>query len=209
MKKILLISIAALFAGTVWAQNTDTYRDNRTRTGTYENTGTYDNTGSYGNANTYGTANTYQRADAYNPGNANATGNARTNYRSSIGPRVNFYTNTSDASVGIGAYYRYSFNSHWRIEPSIYVLTEKDSSVDINFDAQYVFHVGRWWNVYPLVGFVANDIKDWAFGMSVGVGFDFNVARRWDISAGLKYEPMFDSDRSNPLVVFVGGSYRF
>lgn len=209
MKKILLISIAALFAGTVWAQNTDTYRDNRTRTGTYENTGTYDNTGSYGNANTYGTANTYQRADAYNPGNANATGNARTNYRSSIGPRVNFYTNTDDASVGIGAYYRYSFNSHWRIEPSIYVLTEKDSSVDINFDAQYVFHVGRWWNVYPLVGFVANDIKDWAFGMSVGVGFDFNVARRWDISAGLKYEPMFDSDRSNPLVVFVGGSYRF
>lgn len=237
MKKIFLISIAALFAGSVLAQNTDTYRDNRdrnrneaygtndnrdtyrdnrrTRNDGYGTNGMYDNTGTNRNANTYGTSNNYGRSDvyntvdAYNPGNANATGNARTNYRSAIGPRVNFYTNTDDATVGIGAYYRFSFDSHWRIEPSIYVLTEKDSSVDINFDAQYVFHVGRWWNVYPLVGFVANDIKDWAFGMSVGVGFDFNVARRWDISAGLKYEPMFDSDRSNPLVVFVGGSYRF
>ena len=26
---------------------------------------------------------------------------------------------------------------------------------------------------------------------------------------GLKYEPMFDSGRSNPLVVFVGAAYRF
>ena len=87
--------------------------------------------------------------------------------------------------------------------------TEKDSSVDINFDAHYVFRIADWWGVYPQVGVVANDIKDWAFGMSVGGGFDFNVARRWNISAGLKYEPMFDSGRSNPLVVFVGAAYRF
>ena len=83
------------------------------------------------------------------------------------------------------------------------------SSVDINFDAHYVFRIADWWGVYPQVGVVANDIKDWAFGMSVGGGFDFNVARRWNISAGLKYEPMFDSGRSNPLVVFVGAAYRF
>ena len=59
--------------------------------------------------------------------NAAQAGNYRStpeNYRSAVGPRVNFYTNTGDASVGIGAYYRYSFDSHWRIEPSIYVLTE-------------------------------------------------------------------------------------
>ena len=96
--------------------------------------------------------------------NAAQAGNYRStpeNYRSAVGPRVNFYTNTGDASVGIGAYYRYSFDSHWRIEPSIYVLTEKDSSVDINFDAHYVFRIADWWGVYPQVGVVANDIKDW------------------------------------------------
>ena len=87
--------------------------------------------------------------------NAAQAGNYRStpeNYRSAVGPRVNFYTNTGDASVGIGAYYRYSFDSHWRIEPSIYVLTEKDSSVDINFDAHYVFRIADWWGVFPQVG---------------------------------------------------------
>lgn len=166
MKKILLISVAALFAWAASAQD-NTYRNTQT--------------------------NNYRNAAQTN------------NYRNA----AQTYTNTDDASVGIGAYYRYSFNSHWRIEPSIYVLTEKDSSVDINFDAHYVFQIADWWGVFPQVGIVANDIKDWAVGMSVGAGFDFNVAHRWNISAGLKYEPMFDSDRSNPLVVYVGAAYRF
>lgn len=194
MKKILLISVAALFAWAASAQD-NTYRN--TQTNKYRNAA---QTNNYRNA-----------AQTYN-NNAAQAGNYRgtpSDYRSAVGPRVNFYTNTDDASVGIGAYYRYSFNSHWRIEPSIYVLTEKDSSVDINFDAHYVFQIADWWGVFPQVGIVANDIKDWAVGMSVGAGFDFNVAHRWNISAGLKYEPMFDSDRSNPLVVYVGAAYRF
>lgn len=128
-----------------------------------------------------------------------------------VGPKIGVYTNTgADGAIfGIGASGRYSFTDNWRMEPSIYVLTEKDSSVDINFDAHYVFQIADWWGVFPQVGIVANDIKDWAVGMSVGAGFDFNVAHRWNISAGLKYEPMFDSDRSNPLVVYVGAAYRF
>ena len=93
MKKILLISVAALFAWAASAQD-NTYRN--TQTNTYRNA-----------------------AQTYN-NNAAQAGNYRgtpSNYRSAVGPRVNFYTNTDDASVGIGAYYRYSFNSHWRIEP--------------------------------------------------------------------------------------------
>ncbi len=171
MKKILLITLAAVCAWTASAQD-----------------------------------NNYRNADNYRSGIANRAGS---DYRSAVGPRVNFYTNTDDASVGIGAYYRYSFNEHWRIEPSIYVLTEKDSSVDINFDAHYVFLIADWWGVFPQVGVVANDIQDWAVGMSVGVGFDFNIAHRWNISPGLKYEPMFKSGRDNPLVVYVGAAYRF
>ena len=167
MKKILLISVAALFAWAASAQD-NTYRN--TQTNNYRNAA---QTNNYRNA-----------AQTYN-NNAAQAGNYR------------------------GTPSDYSFNSHWRIEPSIYVLTEKDSSVDINFDAHYVFQIADWWGVFPQVGIVANDIKDWAVGMSVGAGFDFNVAHRWNISAGLKYEPMFDSDRSNPLVVYVGAAYRF
>lgn len=110
MKKILLISVAALFAWAASAQD-NTYRN--TQTNNYRNAA---QTNNYRNA-----------AQTYN-NNAAQAGNYRgtpSDYRSAVGPRVNFYTNTDDASVGIGAYYRYSFNSHWRIEPSIYVLTEK------------------------------------------------------------------------------------
>lgn len=99
-----------MFAWAASAQD-NTYRN--TQTNTYRNAA---QTNNYRNA-----------AQTYN-NNAAQAGNYRgtpSNYRSAVGPRVNFYTNTDDASVGIGAYYRYSFNSHWRIEPSIYVLTEK------------------------------------------------------------------------------------
>lgn len=79
--------------------------------------------------------------------NAAQAGNYRStpdNYRSAVGPRVNFYTNTGDASVGIGAYYRYSFDSHWRIESVDLCPDGKgSSSVDINFDAHYVFRIRR------------------------------------------------------------------
>ena len=124
--------------------------------------------------------------------NAAQAGNYRStpeNYRSAVGPRVNFYTNTGDASVGIGAYYRYSFDSHWRIEPSIYVLTEKDSSVDINFDAHYVFRIADWWGVYPQVGVVANDIKDWAFGMRLQRRAPLEYLRRSEIRTHVRQRP--------------------
>ena len=35
-----------------------------------------------------------------------------------LGPRMNIYTNTGDAVVGLGAFGRYSFTDNWRIEPS-------------------------------------------------------------------------------------------
>ena len=42
-----------------------------------------------------------------------------------VGPRMNIYTNTGDAVVGLGAYGRYSFDGNWRIEPSLMALLHK------------------------------------------------------------------------------------
>ena len=39
-----------------------------------------------------------------------------------LGPRMNIYTNTGDAVVGLGAFGRYSFTDNWRIEPSLTAL---------------------------------------------------------------------------------------
>ena len=82
-------------------------------------------------------------------------------------------------------------------------------SIDISVDAQYVFHLGEGWSVYPAVGFTANDIGKWAAGLNIGGGFDFEVARNWDLSAGLKWQPMFDDWRKNPVVISIGAAYKF
>ena len=126
-----------------------------------------------------------------------------------VGPRMNIYTNTGDGIVGLGAFARYSFTDNWRIEPSLTALLHRGCSIDLSVDAQYVFHVADKWDLYPAVGLTANDIGRWAAGLNIGGGFDFSVSRDWDISAGLKWQPMFDDIRPNPVVISIGACYRF
>lgn len=126
-----------------------------------------------------------------------------------VGPRMNIYTNTGETVVGLGAYGRYNFDGNWRIEPSVMALLHEGCSLDISCDAQYVFHVGSGWHLYPAAGLTVNDIGRWAAGLNIGGGFDVEVAQNWDISAGLKWQPMFDDIRPNPVVISVGASYKF
>ena len=108
-----------------------------------------------------------------------------------------------------GAFGRYSFDGNWRIEPSLTALLHEGCSLDISCDAQYVFHVGGGWHLYPAAGLTINDIGRWAAGLNLGGGFDVEVAPSWDISAGLKWQPMFDDVRRNPVVISVGACYKF
>ena len=78
-----------------------------------------------------------------------------------VGPRMNIYTNTGDTVVGLGAFGRYSFDGNWRIEPSLTALLHEGCSLDISCDAQYVFHVGGGWHLYPAAGLTINDIGRW------------------------------------------------
>lgn len=126
-----------------------------------------------------------------------------------VGPRMNIYTNTGDGVVGLGAFARYSFTDNWRIEPSMIALLHNHCSIDLNFDVQYVFDLGSGWKIYPAAGLTANDIDEWAAGLNLGGGFDYKVARDWDITAGLKWQPMFNDHRNNPVTISIGAAYRF
>lgn len=127
-----------------------------------------------------------------------------------LGPRMNIYSNTGDGSIlGIGAFARYSFTDHIRIEPAILALLQSGCSIDASLEVQYLWHIGQRWGLYPTVGVNASDMGKWAFGMNVGAGLDFKIAKSWDITAGVKWMPVFDSARRNPVVVSVGGCYRF
>ena len=68
--------------------------------------------------------------------------------RWAVGPRMSIYTNTSTV-VGLGAVGRYSFTDHWRIEPSLMGLLHDHCSIELSCNAQYVFHMGGGWSLYP------------------------------------------------------------
>lgn len=128
----------------------------------------------------------------------------------SIAPKLNIYAHTGDgAVVGLGAGMRYSFTDNWRIEPSATFMLDGDSSVEIACDVHYVFHLSRTWALYPMAGLVANQIFGWSSGVDLGVGADFAVSSRWDITAAVKWQPMFNEFRKNPILISVGGSFRF
>lgn len=137
------------------------------------------------------------------------TVSAQENGKWALGPRMSVYANTGDTVFGLGAYARYSITDHWRLEPSIMGLFHSGCSIDANFDVQYLFRMADWWNVYPAVGITGNDFGGWAVGLNVGGGFDFRVADRWDITLGVKWSPMFDDNRKNPIAFSVGAAYRF
>ena len=131
--------------------------------------------------------------------------------RWALGPQIGIYTNTGfDGAVfGVGALSRYSFTDNWRIQPAVTVLCEKNCSVDISADVQYLFHVAPVWNVYPQMGLSANDLGDWSCGINFGAGTDFSVARNWDLSAGFKWMVQTHKNWKNPIIINIGATYRF
>ena len=128
-----------------------------------------------------------------------------------VGPKIGIYTNAGaeGAIFGIGATGFYSFTDNWRVAPSIVALCKTGCSVDISADVQYLFNIAPDWHIYPQAGLSANALFGWSCGINLGGGADFSVARNWDLSAGLKWQPMFDDWRKNPVVISIGAAYKF
>lgn len=196
MKKIFLSAVVALLAVSVSAQERG-YLDSGSRN--YQ-TGTNDYRAT-------------ARGDRYDARDYNAATRPTREFegRWAIGPQIGVYTNTdTDGAVfGVGAVGRYDFSSHWRIQPAVMALLEKDCSVDISGDIQYLFRVARWWTVYPMVGVGGNDFNGWSFGVDLGAGTDFAIARRWDLYADVKWIVQTKSNRKNPIAINIGAVYKF
>lgn len=127
-----------------------------------------------------------------------------------IGPRFNIYTNTGGGAVAsLGAFARYNVTDAWRLEPAISVLFKNHCSVDINCDVHYLFEVAPSWTVYPLAGVTVSDMGKWGFGLNLGAGADYAIARDWDLTAAVKWMPVFEKWRKNPIVITIGACYKF
>ncbi|MBE6196829.1 MAG: porin family protein [Rikenellaceae bacterium] len=127
-----------------------------------------------------------------------------------LGPKMNIYANSGDGAIfSLGAFARYNPTDAWRLEPAVSVLFHSGCSVDIGCDVHYLFEVAPKWYLYPLAGITVSDIGKWGFGMNLGAGTDFAIARNWDLTAAVKWMPVFESLRKNPIVISVGACYKF
>ncbi len=129
-----------------------------------------------------------------------------------ISPKLNLYANTGhNVVVGMGAGLRYSITQSVRIEPSFICMFDNRSIAELSFDAHYLFFFGEAWRVYPVAGFLVNNVGwgNWSSGMNLGAGADYAIDDAWDVSAAFKWQPMFGMGRRNPLVISLGASYKF
>ncbi len=127
-----------------------------------------------------------------------------------LGPRLNIYANSGDGAIAsLGVFARYNFTDALRIEPAASILFHSACSVDINCDLHYLFEVAPKWTLYPVAGVTVSDMGKWGFGLNLGAGADFAVARDWDLTAGVKWMPVFESWRKNPVVITLGACYKF
>lgn len=129
-----------------------------------------------------------------------------------ITPKVNLYTNTGhNVVVGVGAGIRYSITQSIRLEPSFIWMLDNRSMAEVSLDAHYLFFFGEAWRVYPLAGFTANNVGwgNWSSGMNLGAGAEYAINDTWDVSAAIKWQPMFGMNRTNPIVISFSASYKF
>lgn len=123
-------------------------------------------------------------------------------------PKMSIYTNTGTI-VGIGVAARYNVSNPIRLEAGLTALLKTGCTLEGSLDVQYLFNVGRNWKLYPLAGIVINDIGSWATGLNVGGGVDYSVCHSWDVMLNLKWQPIFNDSRTNPVVISLGGCYKF
>lgn len=215
MKKIYLIAIAAVFAWTASAQQRTDGRNpersgytNTTRSDYNSDRQTYTNdSGRQTYTDDSGVMNDGRNRTAYTDTNSP---DMETRGRWAVGPQFGVYFNSEKGGVfGVGAMVRYDIGPRLRVQPAIMALCKDDCSIDISGDLQYLFRVARWWTVYPQVGVGGNDFNGWSFGVDLGVGTDFAIARRWDLTAAFKWIVETDKDRKNPMLISIGAAYRF
>ena len=129
--------------------------------------------------------------------------------RLGLGPRVEVFARTGGEPVyGIGAELRYNISDPVRVAPSLMWLFNQECSIEAACDIHFMIRTASHWHIYPLAGVSVNDLRGWNLGIDAGLGTDYAVGRNIDISAGAKWLIEL-SGRRNPIVVWLGTSFKF
>ncbi len=114
-----------------------------------------------------------------------------------------------DGAAAIGAYGRYGFGNHLRIEPSFLIYCRKGMSVDISGDVQYPIALNNGFELYPLAGISINDPGKLGVGLNLGSGLGYNIDNKFSLDCGLKWRLQSQKYIRNPVIFSFGAGYRF
>lgn len=128
-----------------------------------------------------------------------------------LGVHLNYATEADNA--GLGAFFMYNFSDALRGEVSgdYYFKRDHQSMWDLNLTLHYLFPVGDYVKLYPLVGLTYTNWKLFnehasRAGGNFGGGAQFDVADNFSINLEIKYQLVADFDQA---VFSFGGAYRF
>lgn len=126
-----------------------------------------------------------------------------------LGPRLGVYAHTGGETVyGIGAEARFNLSDPLRLAPSLTWLFNSGCSVEAACDLHFMIRTARNWYIYPFAGASLNDIRGTNFGIDAGLGTDYAVGRRVDLSAGVRWLIELNG-RRNPVVAWAGVTFKF
>ncbi len=126
-----------------------------------------------------------------------------------IGGKINIYSGWNGA-IGIGVYTRHNLGgSGFRLEPSLVIICEEGSSIDLTTDLQYPFNLSPSLELYPLVGLSLNDPGKLALGVNLGGGLGYRISQKVTADFGMKYMISTLKSYSNPMIFSIGCGFNF
>lgn len=146
------------------------------------------------------------------PTSNSASAQEQGNFR--FGFRTGYYFRTKAYAVGV--FGNYGLTDWLNIEPGVNLICKQKSSIDVYCDFQIPLEIATYWQVFPIVGVSIHDISEksstidgWAGGLNLGLGTNYQLNGRWDVSAQAKWMGRMPREHTSAIIISVGIGYNF
>lgn len=146
------------------------------------------------------------------PTSNSASAQEQGNFR--FGFRTGYYFRTKAYAVGV--FGNYGLTDWLNIEPGVNIICKQKSTIDVYCDFQIPLEIATYWQVFPIVGVSIHDISEksgtidgWAGGLNLGLGTNYQLNGRWDVSAQAKWMGRMPREHTSAIIISVGIGYNF
>ncbi len=125
-----------------------------------------------------------------------------------FGAKVNLYSGWN-GMIGLGGYARYDISQLFRLEPSLVILCDEGTSIDLSVDLHMPMELSSAVELYPLVGLSLNDPGKLGLGVNLGGGLGYSISQKVNVDFGIKWMIASQKYYNNPLIFSLGCGFKF